>query len=143
MSYNEIPNIWVDSITLLNKPLSHLHLKIIDAAKRLSVNGFRGVFLRDTLPKKAKLSECGILNLDSSPGDGTQWDMWFKKGKNKCYFESYGMQPPTELIVYLKSPIFYNSKRVQQNAEVFCSHLCLFALKQLSLGNNLQAVINY
>ena len=24
------------------------------------------VFLRDTLPKKAKLNECGILNLDSS-----------------------------------------------------------------------------
>ena len=40
------------------------------------------------------------------------------------------------------SPIFYNSERVQQNGEVFCGHLCLFTLKQLSLGNNLQAVIN-
>ena len=47
MSYNEIPNILVDSVTLPNKRLSNL--EIIDAAKRLSVNGFRGVFLRDTL----------------------------------------------------------------------------------------------
>ena len=99
--------------------------------------------MRDTLPKKAKLNECSILNLDSSSGDGAIWVMWFKKGKEKCYFDSYDVQPPSELIAYLKSPILYNSERVQQNGEVFCGHLCLFALKQLSLGNNLQAVINY
>ena len=69
MSYNEIPNILVDSVTLPNKPLSNL--EIIDAAKKLSLYGFRGVFFRDVLPKKAKLNECGILNLDSYSGDGT------------------------------------------------------------------------
>ena len=84
MSYNEIPNILVDSVTFPNKPLSNF--EIIDAAKRLSVNGFRGVFLRDTLPTKTKLNECGILNLDSSSGDGTHWVMWFKKGKKKVLF---------------------------------------------------------
>ena len=99
------------------------------------------VFLRDTLPKKVKLTKCGSLNLDSSSGDGTHWVMWFKKCKEKFYFDSYGVQPPNELIAYLKSPIFYN--RVQQNGEVFCSHLCLFALKQFSLENSLQAVINH
>ena len=66
-----------------------------------------------------------------------------KKVRDKYYFDSYGVQPPSELIAYLKYPIFYNSERVQQNGEVFCDHLYLFALKQLSLGNNLQAVINY
>ena len=102
-----------------------------------------GYFLRDTLPKKVKLSECGILNLDSSSGDGRHSMMWFKKDKEKFYFDSYGVQPPTELIAYLKSPIFYNSKGVQQNGEVFCGQLYIFALKQISLGNNLHAVINY
>ena len=100
-------------------------------------------FLRDILPKKAKLNECGILNLDSSFGDGTHWVMWFVKGKDKLYFDSYGVQPLSELIAYLKSQIFYTSEGVQQNGEVFCGHLCLFALKQLSLGNNHRAVINY
>ena len=52
MSYNEIPNILVDSVVLPNKPLSNL--EIIDAAKKLSLNGFRGVFFTDTLPKKTK-----------------------------------------------------------------------------------------
>ena len=97
----------------------------------------------ETLFLKNKINECGILNLDSSSGDGTHWVMWFKKGKDKFYFDSYGVQLHSELIAYLKSPIFYNSERVQQNGEVFCGHLCLFTLKQLSLGNNLQTAINY
>ena len=66
----------VDSVTLLNKPLSNL--EIIDTAKKLSLHGFRGAFLRDTLPKKTKLNKFCILNLDSSSGDGTHWVMWFK-----------------------------------------------------------------
>ena len=82
-----IANILIDSVVLPNKPLSNL--EIIDAAKMLSLYGFRGVFLRDTLPKKVKLNEFGILNLDSSSGDGTHWVMWFKKGKDKFYFDRY------------------------------------------------------
>ena len=35
MSYNEIPNILVDSVSLPNKPFSNL--EIIDAAKKLSL----------------------------------------------------------------------------------------------------------
>ena len=68
-SYRPIYNSLVDSVVLPNKPLSNL--EIIGAAKKLSLYGFRGVFFRDTLPTKTKVNECGILNLDSSSGDGT------------------------------------------------------------------------
>ena len=64
----------------------------------LSLYEFRGVFLRDTLPRKAKVNECDILNLDSSSGDGTHWVMWLKKGKDKFYFDSYGVHPPSLLV---------------------------------------------
>ena len=67
MSYNEIPNILFDSVVLQNKPLSNL--EIIDAAKRQSVNGFRGVFLRDALSKKAKLHEFRNLPRTKFIGD--------------------------------------------------------------------------
>ena len=50
MSYNEIPKLLVDSVVLPNKPLSNL--EIIYAAKKLSLYGFRRVFLRDTLSTK-------------------------------------------------------------------------------------------
>ena len=119
-------------VVLPNKPLSNF--EIINAAQKLSLDGFRGVFLRDTLPTKTKLNECGILNVDSSSADGTHWVMWFKKGKDKFYFDSYGVQPPSELIVYLKSPIFYNSERIQQNGEVFCGHLFLFVIDATFVG---------
>ena len=44
-------------------------------AKKLSLDGFREVFLRDTPTTQAKLNECDILNLDSSSGEGTHWVM--------------------------------------------------------------------
>ena len=50
MSYNEIRNILVDSMSLPSKPLSN-H-EIIDAAKKLPPYGFLGAFLRDTLLTK-------------------------------------------------------------------------------------------
>ena len=140
MSYNEVPNTLVDSVVLPKKQLSNR--EIINAAKTQSLNGFRGVFLRDTLPKKAKLNECGILNLDSSSDDGPHWIMWFKKVR----MSSISIVMICSLLVswlHIKSPIFDNSERIQQNGEVFCGHLCLFELKQLSLGDNLQEFINY
>ena len=95
MSYNAIQTILLDSVAFRNKPLSNL--AIIGAAKKLSLYGFRGVSLRDILPTKTRWSECGILNLVSSSGDGTHWMMWFKKGKDKFYFDSYEVQSPSEL----------------------------------------------
>ena len=41
----------VDTVVLPNNPLSNL--EIIDAAKKLSLYGYRGLFLRVTLPKQA------------------------------------------------------------------------------------------
>ena len=58
MNYNKIQNILVDSVVLPNKLLSYL--EIIDAPKKLSLCGFRRIFLRDTLHKRVKLNECGI-----------------------------------------------------------------------------------
>ena len=90
-------------------------------------------FCESLFLKEAKLNECGILNLDFTSGDGTHWVIRVKKGKDKFYFDSYGVQPPSELISYLISSIFYNYERVQQSGEMFCGHLFLFALKNLSL----------
>ena len=64
-------NILVDSVVLPYTPLSNF--EIIYTAKKLSLYGFRGVFLRGTISKTAKLNVCVILNLDSSSGDGTHW----------------------------------------------------------------------
>lgn len=130
----------VANIVLPNKPLSNIEL--LEAVKKIKIPRFRGVFVRDELPKISWKQECGILNLDDSSGNGTHWVAWKKNGSTKYYFDSYGIQPPNELIVYLKRPILYNTERVQPDNEVFCGHLCLYVLKQLSLGKDFQHVIN-
>ena len=117
---------------LPNKPLSNLEL--LEAARKLRIPNFRGVNLRDTLPKRPKRKECGILNLDDTTGSGTHWVAWYKNGDEKKYFDSYGLQPPNELVAYLRSPILYNTEQIQPYDQVFCGHLCLYVLKQLGEG---------
>ena len=93
-------NISVGNLVLPNKPLSNIEL--LEAARKLKIPNFRGVSLRDTLPKKPKKKECGILNLDDTSGLGTHWVAWYKNGTEKKYFDSYGLQPPNELVDYLR-----------------------------------------
>ena len=59
----------IKNVILPNKPLNNFELE--DAAKRLKIPSFRGVFLLDTLPKKPNKKECGIVNFDKSDGPGT------------------------------------------------------------------------
>ena len=101
-------NIKVDKVILPNKALSNVEL--LDAAKKIKIPGFRGVFVRNNLPRKPGNVECGILNLDDASGKGTHWVAWSRAGKNKFYFDSYGIQPPLELVEYLKNPILYNTE---------------------------------
>ena len=113
-----------------------------DAVKKLKILGFRGVFLLDTLPKKPNKKECGIVNFDKSGGPGTHWVAWYKNGKTKIYFDSYGVQPPLEIVDYLGKPICYNTDQVQPIGQVFCGHLCLYVLKELSEGHEFQNILN-
>ena len=83
------PMIKVATIILPDKPLSNFEL--LDAVNKLKIKNFRGVFMRDELPKKVKTKECGILNsdasADNSPGNnGTHWVCWFCSPKKNCYY---------------------------------------------------------
>ena len=130
----------VDGIVLPNRPLSNL--EITDSVKKLCIPSFRAVFVRDALPLKLNKNECGILNLDDSSGNGTRWLLWYRKNNKNFYFDIYGVQPPQELQRYLKSAILYTTEKIQPKGEVFCGHLCLHVLKQLSLGRKLQDIVN-
>ena len=140
MNYKTIKEIDVEGIILPNHPLSNF--EVIDAAKKLKIKNFRGVFLRDQLPKKPRKNECGIMNLDDSSGDGTHYIAWYKQNNNKYYFDGYGIQPPIEMISYLQKPIYYNTERIQPDDTVVCGHLCVFVLKKLDEGYNFQNIIN-
>lgn len=89
---------------------------------------FRGVFMRNNLPKKPRSNECGIINLDGMEGPGTHWVAYNKKGNRSTYFDSFGnLPPPQELIQYLlcSSNIEYNYTKFQDYNTYVCGHLCL------------------
>ena len=55
-------SITVEGVNLPNKPLTNFQL--IDTVKELKIPHFRGVFMRNDLPRRPLKRECGILNLD-------------------------------------------------------------------------------
>ena len=132
----------IGHIVLPNKPLTNDEL--IRAAKELKIPNFRGVYLRDTLPKKPKLEECGIFNLDDFFGSGTHWVCWWKRRDKAYYFDSFGLSPPIEFIDYIhpNKNIFYNTEQIQPRDQIFCGHLCLYVLKEMTKDGNLQRIIN-
>ena len=112
----------VEGLVIPNKPLKKFNLEILDAVRKLKIPRFRGVFLRDNLPVEPKRMECGILNLDDTSGNGTHLVAWYADNGKNYYFDSYGIQPPTEMKRYLTSPIFYNTEQIQPKQEVLkCS----------------------
>ena len=130
----------IKNVMLPNTLLSNFELE--DVAKRLKIPSFRGVFLLDTLPKKPNKKEYSIVNFNKSGGPGTHWVAWYKNGKTKIYFDSYGVQPSIEVVEYLEKPIHYNTDQLQPVGQVFCGHLCLYVLKELSAGHEFQKVLN-
>ena len=135
-----IKSLSVEGLVLPNKALTNFEL--MDAVKKLQIPRFRGVFMRDELPRKPLKRECGILNLDDVSGRGTHWVCWYKKDRRNSYFDSFGVQPPKELIDYLVSPLFYNTERIQPDNLVICGHLCLYVLCRLSRGDDQQEIMN-
>jgi len=121
----------VERLVMPNKALTNL--EISEADRKLKIPRFRCVFARDNLQVEPKRMECGILNLDNTSGNGTHWVAWYRDN---------GIQPANELKKYLRSPIFYRTEQIQPKQEVFCAHLCLYVLKQLSLGKHLQDIVN-
>ncbi|KAE9522412.1 hypothetical protein AGLY_017171, partial [Aphis glycines] len=112
-------------ITLPDRPLSAQD--IIKYVRKFKINHFRGVFLRNSLPKEPHVIECGILNLDISSGDESHW-VTFHKNKNKViYFDSFGdLPPPIELQRYFKKFKIVNNFSNYQDFNTFnCRYLCL------------------
>ena len=94
----------------------------------LKIPNFRGVFMRDSLPKNGPhVRECAVVNLDDYQGSGTHWTAYKKQKDKTLYFDSFGnLRPPQELMHYLRNTsIQYNYSKYQNFNTIICGHLCL------------------
>lgn len=99
-------------------------------ARKLDIPYFRGVFMKDRLPRKIHQYETGVINLDNDSGPGTHWTAYKKYGTTISYFDSFGnLLPPIETQLYFQSnepcTIFYNHNSYQSYDSIVCGHLCL------------------
>ena len=119
--------------------------ELLRLAELLKIPIFRGVKMRDELLpllRRPHNHECGILNFNTYDEQGSHWVAWYKSGKDRYYFDSYGEPPPMELIKYLKTyeELQEGKLVIRQNAAVVqhyqneCGSLCLYVLKELSKG---------
>ena len=108
---------------LPQRPLTNVDLDCYTT----DLENFRGIFMRDSLPKKPFRNELGIINLDNSHGRGTHWVAYQKQDSKVVYFDSFGnLQPPEEIIRYFgDAQIFYNHDNYQGSNPFNCGHLAL------------------
>ena len=83
-------------------------LQLLTMAK--DIKNFRGLFVKNKLPKIPLWNECAIVNLDNEDGSGTHWVAYKKFGNKVIYFDSFGnLKPPEELVRYWGEDKIINS----------------------------------
>ena len=108
------------------------NFELMEKAKKLRFNNFRGVFMRDQLNFTPLRNECGILNLNTNSQSGSHWVCLFKHGDEKYYFDSFGVIAPREIVEYLKPPIIYSTCQIQGFNDTNCGQWCLYVLTELN-----------
>ena len=130
-----------------NIPLTTMsNFDIIRIVKQLKIPNFRGVFMRDSLPKKPRTIECGIVNLEPESEKGSHWCCYYKnreasEGQQSCYyFHSYGLDSTNEMLKYLKpnkkSKVVMSTFEIQKLGTVICGQMCIYVLYMLSQRHN-------
>ena len=116
------------------------NLDLMRYASILRIPYFRGVFMRDELPKVDRQIECAIVNLNRSDEMGSHWVCYVRNQNDRIYFDSFGQITPLELQEYLKTPKEFKTNKavIQRNSDVVqrpnshvCGHLCLVVLTSL------------
>ena len=88
------------NISVPDKPLTNIEL--VRYARLLKIPDFRGVFMRDTLPKYPFNVESGIVNFNASSQPGSHWVCYYRNKNERIYFDSYGQIPLVKIQRYIK-----------------------------------------
>ena len=116
----------------INHPMSNF--EIMNWVKNVKIKNFKGI-----ISKVKNISgQCFIINLDDTEGPGTHW-VAVKISKDYInVFDSFGLQPPQELVnlCYTFNKLYkYESNQFQDLSSILCGYYCLYFLKEFN-GNN-------
>ena len=120
------------------------NIELIQLAKTLQIKYFRGVFMRDELPKMTinPNGESGIVNVNSADkNDSGLWLSYYKEDKQRIAYSTFGEPIIQELIDYLHKPILTSDHQTQSIEEVNCGERCILKLWLLSRGKKFEDII--
>ena len=111
----------------------------------LKIKNVKGVISRDEIPRLVKNipNQCFIINLDDTEGPGTHWVAVKITEDFVNYFDSFGMQPPQELInlCHTFNKLYkYESNQFQDLSSVLCGYYCLYFSKECERNNYFNVV---
>ena len=116
--------------------------ELIKMVKDLGIKNFRGCFMRDMLPTHPLEYECGIINFQGeTEGNGTHWSCYWKKENCKIFFDSFGTNPPDELVNYLGRGILSSTFQIQKINSDICGELCILVLYLLDRDHSFEEII--
>lgn len=101
------------------------------------VKGYRGVHMRDNLPKNIKAGQSIVINLDNSSGNGTHWTALYRDKEKLNYFDSFGMAPPQELVdLFPRVKIVHNTHQFQPMSNTNCGAYSVYFIREMSSGTS-------
>ena len=105
------------------------NLDLIKLAKKNKIQ-LDHILYKDELikiPYKAGLSI--ILNMSSTGHPGTHWVALHTYNDLTVYFDSFGIEPPVEVINWSLSRVLYSDYQLEELDGINCGQIALFCLK--------------
>ena len=129
-----------------------LDTELNEIARRLKIPNFKGTLMSDEVESvPSSGDQCAIVNLESSEQNGSHWVTFSRLGSKRTYFDSYGQQPPVEILKQLKTKkehaqnlpaVKCNYLVVQKDGTTECGALCIYVLQKLSRGHPFDEIIH-
>lgn len=66
---------------------------------------------------------------------------YYRDGPISTYFDSYGLDPPLEIVRYLGCSGRIQTFQLQGPDDVICGHLCLHVLRELAAGEKFEDIV--
>ena len=109
---------------------------------------FLGTFPACMSPRTARKRYSFVTNTDEHDQPGVHWCGWMVDGKKITFFDSFGRHPTDPAFPLHYSDIVkdfkleYNKKQLQDFSSNTCGHYCIQFLYILSLGLDLDFMLN-
>jgi hypothetical protein len=108
-----------------------------------NIKSYNGCYMRDQLPRNIK-NGFYIINMEpnSAHGSGTHWVSFYIGSRILIYFDSFGVEPPNDVLALCKHRVlFWNKKTIQASTSTACGWFSIAFI--LICGKNQKVLNNY